>query len=158
MINQTDIEFLLYATDSVEEAIEHIREKAIKPFGLTLVTRLRRHMPWLGERSLSRQACRHRNILAVLRGGVTGAPPLLGGRTENWNAGRKDISCVRDAPNEILHSPRYAVLPVITVGSALGLTIVLKSLHWPHPFTFYFLAAIAVTFLVRWHWSGRFSR
>ena len=52
MINQADIN-LLYATDSVDEAIEHIREKAIKPFGLTLVTRLRRHMPWLGERSLS---------------------------------------------------------------------------------------------------------
>jgi uncharacterized protein (TIGR00730 family) len=52
MINQADIN-LLYATDSVDQAIEHIREKAIKPFGLTLVTRLRRHMPWLGERSLS---------------------------------------------------------------------------------------------------------
>ncbi len=52
MISATDVD-LLYATDSVEEAIEHIREKAIKPFGLTLVTRLRRHLPWLGERSLS---------------------------------------------------------------------------------------------------------
>jgi len=52
MISQTDVK-LLYATDSVDEAIEHIREKAIKPFGLTLVTKLRRHMPWLGERSLS---------------------------------------------------------------------------------------------------------
>jgi hypothetical protein len=51
MISPTDVD-LLYATDSVEEAIEHIREKAIKPFGLTLVTRLRRHLPWLGERSL----------------------------------------------------------------------------------------------------------
>jgi uncharacterized protein (TIGR00730 family) len=52
MINEADVN-LLYATDSVDEAIEHIREKAIKPFGLTLVTRLRRHMRWLGERSLS---------------------------------------------------------------------------------------------------------
>ncbi len=52
MISDTDVK-LLYATDSVDEAIEHIREKAIKPFGLTLVTKLRRHMPWLGERSLS---------------------------------------------------------------------------------------------------------
>ena len=52
MIAQADIN-LLYATDSVDQAIEHIREKAIKPFGLTLVTRLRRHMPWLGERALS---------------------------------------------------------------------------------------------------------
>jgi uncharacterized protein (TIGR00730 family) len=52
MINDGDVN-LLYATDSVDEAIEHIREKAIKPFGLTLVTRLRRPMPWLGERSVS---------------------------------------------------------------------------------------------------------
>ena len=35
------------------DILRWIREKEIKPFGLTLVTRLRRHMPWLGERSLS---------------------------------------------------------------------------------------------------------
>ncbi len=52
MIGANDVK-LIYATDSVEEAIEHIREKTIKPFGLTLVTRLRRHMPWLGERSVA---------------------------------------------------------------------------------------------------------
>ena len=51
---------------------------------------------------------------------------------------------------------RY-VLPIITVGSALGLTIVLKSLHWPHPFTFYFLAAIAVTFWFGGTGPGVFS-
>jgi signal transduction histidine kinase len=51
---------------------------------------------------------------------------------------------------------RYA-LPVITVGSALGLTVVLKSLHWPHPFTFYFLAAIAVTFWFGGTGPGVFS-
>ena len=51
---------------------------------------------------------------------------------------------------------RYA-LPVITVGSAFGLTIVLKSLHWPHPFTFYFLAAIAVTFWFGGTGPGVFS-
>jgi signal transduction histidine kinase len=28
----------------------------------------------------------------------------------------------------------------------LGITLVLKWLHWPHPYTFYFLAAIALTF------------
>jgi hypothetical protein len=52
MINDADVH-LIYATDSVEEAIQHIRDKAIKPFGLTLVTKLRRTLPWLGERSLS---------------------------------------------------------------------------------------------------------
>ena len=43
---------LIYATDSVDEAIAHIREKAIQPFGLKLVTRVRRSLPWLGERGL----------------------------------------------------------------------------------------------------------
>jgi len=43
---------LIYTTDSVEEAIAHIRTKAIAPFGLKLVTRIRRHLPWLGERGL----------------------------------------------------------------------------------------------------------
>ena len=51
MINQTDVS-LVYATDSVEEAIAHIRSKAIEPFGLRLTTRIRRHLPWLGERAL----------------------------------------------------------------------------------------------------------
>ena len=41
---------LIYATDSVDEAIAHIRQHAITPFGLRLV---RRHsLPWLGERGL----------------------------------------------------------------------------------------------------------
>jgi uncharacterized protein (TIGR00730 family) len=44
---------LIYATDSVDEAIAHIREKAIAPFGLKLVTRLKRSFPWLGERGLA---------------------------------------------------------------------------------------------------------
>ena len=51
MINQTDVR-LIHATDSVEEAIAHIRSKAIEPFGLKLTTRIRRHLPWLGERAL----------------------------------------------------------------------------------------------------------
>ncbi len=42
---------LVYVTDSVEEALEHIRAKAIEPFGLRRV--VRRHLPWLGERGLS---------------------------------------------------------------------------------------------------------
>jgi uncharacterized protein (TIGR00730 family) len=41
---------LLHVTDSVSDAIEHIRKKAIEPFGLTRI--LRRHLPWLGEQGL----------------------------------------------------------------------------------------------------------
>jgi uncharacterized protein (TIGR00730 family) len=52
MIAAKDLK-LIYATDSVEQAIAHIRRKAIEPFGLKRVTRLRRHFPWLGERGLS---------------------------------------------------------------------------------------------------------
>jgi uncharacterized protein (TIGR00730 family) len=55
MISQTDVG-LIYATDSVEEAIAHIREKAIEPFGLRLTTRIRRVLPWLGERPLPKSA------------------------------------------------------------------------------------------------------
>jgi uncharacterized protein (TIGR00730 family) len=53
MIAPSDLS-LIYATDSIEEAIEHIRIKAIEPFGLKPVPRGRRHLPWLGERGLSR--------------------------------------------------------------------------------------------------------
>ena len=52
MIANADLS-LIYATDSVEEAIAHIRTKAIEPFGLKRVPRRRRHFPWLGERGLS---------------------------------------------------------------------------------------------------------
>jgi len=52
MIDRSDLD-LIFATDSVEEAIAHIREKAITPFGLKLV--VRRHLPWLGEQSLPMQ-------------------------------------------------------------------------------------------------------
>src|SRR5438309_2377291 len=44
---------LIFATDSVEEAIAHIRTKAIDSFGLKRVARTRRHFPWLGERGFS---------------------------------------------------------------------------------------------------------
>lgn len=38
---------LIHATDSIEEAVAHIREKAITPFGLKHT--IRKHLPWLGE-------------------------------------------------------------------------------------------------------------
>jgi uncharacterized protein (TIGR00730 family) len=44
---------LIYATDSVDAAIAHIRTHAIEPFGLKRVARRPRHFPWLGERGLS---------------------------------------------------------------------------------------------------------
>ncbi len=40
---------------------------------------------------------------------------------------------------------RYA-LAFLFVGASLIVTELLKALHWPHPYTFYFLAAIALTF------------
>ena len=46
---------LIYATDSVDEAVAHIRTKAIESFGLkSRRRRVRRHFPWLGERGLVR--------------------------------------------------------------------------------------------------------
>src|ERR1051325_5218214 len=51
MINAGDLN-LLYVTDSVEEAIEHIRTKAIEPFGLKKrIRHVTRSLPWLGERA-----------------------------------------------------------------------------------------------------------
>jgi hypothetical protein len=49
MIDQGDLD-LVFVTDSVTEAIEHIRSKTIEPFGLKRV--VRRHLPWLGEQGL----------------------------------------------------------------------------------------------------------
>jgi predicted Rossmann-fold nucleotide-binding protein len=48
MIAASDLK-LIYATDSVDEAIAHIRNKAIEPFGLKRVMRHRRPIPLLGE-------------------------------------------------------------------------------------------------------------
>jgi uncharacterized protein (TIGR00730 family) len=48
MIAASDLK-LIYATDSVDEAIAHIRNKAIEPFGLKQVMRQRRPIPLLGE-------------------------------------------------------------------------------------------------------------
>lgn len=47
MISQLDLN-LIYATDSAEDAIAHIRSKAIAPFGLK---RRVPHIRWLGERA-----------------------------------------------------------------------------------------------------------
>lgn len=52
MISPSDVS-LIYATDSVEEAVAHIKSRAVEPFGLRLSTRVRRSLPWLGERALS---------------------------------------------------------------------------------------------------------
>ena len=49
-INPEDVG-MIYATDSVEDAIAHIRSKAIAPFGLKAV--VRRNLPWLGERGIA---------------------------------------------------------------------------------------------------------
>jgi uncharacterized protein (TIGR00730 family) len=53
MISPSDLD-LVYATDSVEEAIAHIREKAIRPFGLRPVHRVRPQKFWLREHRLKR--------------------------------------------------------------------------------------------------------
>ncbi len=49
-ISSSDVS-LIFVTDSVAEAIEHIRARAIEPFGLKRV--VRRYLPWLGERGLN---------------------------------------------------------------------------------------------------------
>jgi uncharacterized protein (TIGR00730 family) len=53
MIAEADMR-LIYATDSVDEAIAHIQSRAIEPFGLKRIARARRlrHFPLLGERGL----------------------------------------------------------------------------------------------------------
>jgi hypothetical protein len=48
MISASDLK-LIYSTDSVDEAIAHIRNKAIEPFGLKPVMHQRRPIPLLGE-------------------------------------------------------------------------------------------------------------
>src|SRR3982751_599639 len=53
-ISPSDLK-MIFATDSVEEAIAHIRAKAIEPFGLKRVAHMRRHFPLLGEGGFSRK-------------------------------------------------------------------------------------------------------
>src|SRR5437899_9946867 len=55
MIADADLK-LIYATDSIDEAIAHIRSKAIESFGLRRTVHARRHFPWLGERALSQRS------------------------------------------------------------------------------------------------------
>src|SRR5881275_655002 len=55
MIAEADLS-LIYATDSIDEAIAHIRSKAIESFGLKRTVQARRHFPWLGERALSQRS------------------------------------------------------------------------------------------------------
>jgi uncharacterized protein (TIGR00730 family) len=52
-ISRQDVD-LIYATDSVDEAIAHIRRKAIEPFGLKLTRRFRQTFSWLGERAFAK--------------------------------------------------------------------------------------------------------
>jgi hypothetical protein len=63
MISPSDIE-LVFATDSVDEAIEHIRRRAIEPFGLKRVER--RNWRWMGERGLPELIEAKRRELAKL--------------------------------------------------------------------------------------------
>ncbi|HSP64383.1 MAG TPA: TIGR00730 family Rossman fold protein [Pyrinomonadaceae bacterium] len=53
MISRNDID-LVYATDSIDEAIEHIRQRAIEPFGLR--RGLPRQRRWLWERGFDSAA------------------------------------------------------------------------------------------------------
>jgi len=51
MMSRDDLK-MIFPTDSIDDAIEHIRSRAIEPFGLRLVTRYRRSFAWLGEHGL----------------------------------------------------------------------------------------------------------
>ena len=75
MIAPSDLE-LVHATDSVDDAIAHIRSHAIEPFGLRAARRVRPHSRWLGERGLPPP------LIALSK-----LPPL-GRRTEDLNPGR----------------------------------------------------------------------
>ena len=61
MISRSDLD-LVYATNSVEDAIAHIRNKAIEPFGLRAIRRTRRHWRWLGEQGLPPPIAALRNL------------------------------------------------------------------------------------------------
>jgi uncharacterized protein (TIGR00730 family) len=61
MIAPSDLE-LVHATNSVDDAIAHIRSKAIEAFGLRMVRRVWPHWRWLGERGLPRPFAALRNI------------------------------------------------------------------------------------------------
>jgi len=65
MIAPSDMQ-VVYVTDSVDDAIAHIRSHAVERFALLAVRRVRPHWRWLGERGL----------------------PPLGRRTEDLHPGR----------------------------------------------------------------------
>jgi uncharacterized protein (TIGR00730 family) len=61
MIAPSDLE-LVHATNSVDDAIAHIRIHAIDRFGLHAARRVRRHWRWLGERGLPPPVAALRNL------------------------------------------------------------------------------------------------
>ncbi len=61
MIAPSDLE-LVHATNSVDDAIAHIRIHAIERFGLHAARRVRRHWRWLGERGLPPPVAALRNL------------------------------------------------------------------------------------------------
>ena len=61
MIAPSDLE-LVHATNSVDDAIAHIRIHAIERFGLHAARRVRRHWHWLGERGLPSPVAALRNL------------------------------------------------------------------------------------------------
>ena len=61
MIAPSDLE-LVHATNSVDDAIAHIRIHAIERFGLHAARRVRRHWRWLGERGLPPPIAALRNL------------------------------------------------------------------------------------------------
>ena len=75
MIAPSDLE-LVHATNSVDDAIAHIRSHAIERFGLHVSRRVRPHSRWLGERGLPPP------LIALSK-----LPPL-GRRTEDLHPGR----------------------------------------------------------------------
>jgi len=61
MIASSDLE-LVHATNSVDDAIAHIRTHAIERFGLHVSRRVRPHSRWLGERGLPPPLAALRNL------------------------------------------------------------------------------------------------
>lgn len=66
MIAPSDLE-LVHATDSVDDAIAHIRNHAIEPFGLRAARRVRPHWRWW-EKPVYLRLSSHRAIYGRLAG------------------------------------------------------------------------------------------
>jgi uncharacterized protein (TIGR00730 family) len=82
MIAPSDLE-LVHATNSVDDAIAHIRIHAIERFGLHMSRRVRQHSCWLGERGLPPRLAALRNL------------PPPGGSAEGCHRGRHSENCNR---------------------------------------------------------------